>query len=272
MKVRRFVALLFATAILISFAACNKNSTEEARFTTDNVDTSFEDKKTEIQIERKNDNTSLKTEETEIPTESKNITNGTIEELNNTVSKDVEDTIAELNEEYEQLKAEINTFDKYLANNNKVESFYTKIYETQNALCIRMRKYSIQYVEIIIASGKSNDEKYDELEELLNNVYDDAGKDIIDEIYDGVLDDMHDDFYDGIIDDAHDTVDYDVWSDARSDEYDRWSDARSDVYNNWSDYRSDVYNFWSDVRGEIWDDDIKSAEKKIEDFRKDIEK
>ena len=57
-----------------------------------------------------------------------------------------------------------------------------------------------------------------------------------------------------------------------SDEYDRWSDSSSEVYDVWSDCGSDIYDFWSDVKGEIWDDDLEKAQKKIENFKEDIDK
>ncbi len=264
MKTNKLVTLLCATAMLVSLSACNNNSAEDSKPTSESTTASSE--------AEKNDVTSSEATQTENPTDDENTSAGGLDELATIVSKDVEDTVSELSKEYEQLKADVDTFDKYLANTDKVENFYTKVYETHNALCIRMCEYSLQYAETIVGSEKPNDEKYDELEELYDSIYDDAGDDIYDEIYDGILDDMYEDFYDGILDEAYDSVEYSVWSDARSNEYDWWSDTRSDVYDDWSDYRSDVYDFWSDVRGEIWDDDIEKANKKIEDFREDVEK
>lgn len=195
------------------------------------------------------------------------------EELNGAVSTDVDSTIFAIKSEYEKFVNEIDTYEKYLENTDKVEAFYKQVYDDTQNLCIRMREYSINYAEAIMASDKSNDDKYKDFEELYDFIYDDAGDDIYDEIYDGILDDIYDDFYDGILDDAYDNgAPYDEWSDARSNEYDWWSDARSDVYDEWSDFRSDVYDFWSDMRSELWDDDIERAEEKIVDFQEDIEK
>lgn len=195
------------------------------------------------------------------------------EELNEAVSTDVENTVSAIKSEYEKLVTEIDTYEKYLENTDKVEAFYKQVCEDTKNLCIRMREYSINYAEAIMASDKSNDDKYKDFEELYDCIYDNAGDDIYDEIYDGVLDDIYDDFYDGILDDAYDDgAPYDEWSDARSNEYDWWSDARSDVYDEWSDFRSDVYDFWSDMRSELWDDDIERAEEKIVDFQEDVEK
>lgn len=137
MKTRRLVALLCVTTTLISFSACNNNTTEETKSTSENTSASSE-------LEE-NDAASSEVTQTEAATNEENASVSGVDELSNTVSKDVEDTVSELSKEYEKLKSEIDTFDKYLANTDKVEEFYTKVYETHNALCIRMREYSLQY-------------------------------------------------------------------------------------------------------------------------------
>lgn len=212
--------------------------------------------------------TEAETEETEAAEK----TAGTEDELTQLVEKDVEDTILVLNSEYEELKSDVDSYDKYLENADEVKAFYTHVVDTHKELCIRMREYSISYAEMIFESDKSNDDKYDDLEGIYDIIYDDAGDDIYDGIYDGLLDDMYDDFYDGIIDDGYDNAPYDEWYDARSDEYDWWSDARSDLYDDWSDFRSDLYDFWSDLRSEMWDDDVEKAMEKADDFQADIDK
>ena len=195
-----------------------------------------------------------------------------LEELEETILKDVEDSITILTAEYEKLVAEINTYDKYLENTSDIEAFYAKVLSDTENLCFRMYQYSVDYAEVILSSDKSNDDKYDDLDDIYDCIYDDAGDEIYDEIYDGILDDMYDNFYDGILDNAYDNAPYREWSDARSNEYEWWSDARSDVYEFWSDTRSDVYEFWSDMRSDIWNDDIEKAKNTLDDFQKDIEK
>lgn len=229
------------------------------------------------QAENASDNKDAK--ESKNPPKSKNSTRDKaakqteLDELDETVSTDVDNTISVMKAEYEKVITDIDTYEKYLKNTDKVELFYKQVYEDAKQLCIRMREYSLNYAEVIMASDKSNDDKYKDFEKLYDCIYDDAGDDIYDEIYDGILDDIYDDFYDGILDDAYDDgAPYDEWSDARSDEYDWWSDARSDVYDEWSDFRSDVYDFWSDMRSELWDDDVERAEEKIVEFQEDIEK
>lgn len=265
MKSNRLIALLCTTAMLVSFTACSSKNNDENKSSSETTSSSAEatDKQdTESKTEASK-------EETKAPSAN---TDGDLEDI---VIKDVEDTVAALNAEYEGLKAEIDTYSKYLSNTDKMEAFYEKICNTNYSLCVRMYEYSLDYAESIVNSDMSNDDKYDEIEELYDSIYDDAGDEIYDGIYDGILEDMYDDFYDGLLDDAYDNEEYSEygeWSDARSDEYEWWSDTRSQVYEDWSDMRSDIYEFQSDLRGELWSDDIDKALKKIEDFRKDIEK
>lgn len=195
------------------------------------------------------------------------------DELSEAVSTDIENTISAVKSDYEKLITEFDTYEKYSENTEKIETFYKQVYEDTKDLCIRMREYSMDYAKEIMSSDKSNDDKYEDFEELYDCIYDDAGDDIYDEIYDGILEDLYDDFYDGILEDADDNgVPYKEWYKVRSDEYEMWSDTRSDVYKEWSDFRSDVYEFWSDIRSELWSDDIERAEEKIVDFQEDIEK
>ena len=260
MKSKRFMAMICVSTMLFSFSACG-SSKEEKSSTNKMISNSMEiSEKEEI---------SSSEEELNVTTEA---IAGSIEELNELVEKDVDASITDLKEEYEQLKADIDTYKKYLKNAEKIEAFYDNVYEVNKSLCIKMYEYSLDYAELIIKSDKSNGDKYDDLEELYDNIYENAGEKIYDEIYDGILDKMYKDFYDGILEDAYDNAPYDEWSDARSDEYDWWSDTRSNTYDDWSDCRSDVYDFWSDIRSEMWDDDIQKAEKKVKDFQEEIDK
>lgn len=261
MKKKLILILLFCLCLIFT-TSCGKNQAESND--AGNVTLSSQSEDT---------HDSKDTPETKNNTGDKAAKQTDLKGLDETVSTDVDNTISAMKAEYEKIISDIDTYEKYLENADKVEAFYKQIYEDTKQLCMRMREYSLNYAETIMASDKSNDDKYKDFEKLYDCIYDDAGDDIYDEIYDGILDDLYDDFYDGILDDAYDNgVPYDEWSDARSDEYDWWSDARSDVYDEWSDFRSDVYDFWSDMRSELWDDDIERAEEKIADFRKDIEK
>ena len=195
-----------------------------------------------------------------------------LEALKDAASKEAEDAFNKLKSEYEQLLAEANTYENYKSNVDKVKNFYEKVVNDAEQLSIRLCEYGVEYAKAIVSSDKSYSEKYDDLEAIYDDLYDDIGEDIYDEIYDGILDDMYDDFYNGVLDKAYDDVEYREWADARSDEYDWWSDARSDAYRNWSDFRSDIYRFYSDIRSAVYKDKKDKIQSTIDDFVKDIEK
>lgn len=204
--------------------------------------------------------------------EEKTVRVGSIEELEGLVENDVSGVITSLETEYNSLVGEITTYDQYVEKQDKVEAFYDKVNSETEKLSIRLREYSISYVQLILDSEMTNDDKEDAVDGVYDCIYEDAGDDIYDGIYDGVLDDMYDYFYDGIIDDGYDYAPYDEWSDVLSDAYDMWSDTLSDVYDHWSDCQSDVYDFWSDVNSAMWDNDTEKAKEEVEKFKEDIGK
>lgn len=283
MKIRRIIAILCTAAMLISVTACGSNESSkpsDEKSSVSSEPTVSEEASSEdssVAEESKESDESSESEETSASSVDKPSadTADIVDKLDDIVSKDVEETIAELTTEYEQLKTDVDSYAKYLENTDKIEAFYAKALDINNSLCVRMYGYALDYAEAVVGSGESKKDVYNDLNEIYDIIYDDAGKDIYDEIYDGILHDIYDDFYNGIFKDAYDNKEYSEyseWSGARSDEYEMWSDTRSDVYDFWSDMRSDIYDFCSDVRSEIYDDDFEKAQKKIEDFREDYEK
>lgn len=74
-----------------------------------------------------------------------------LDELNETVSKDVENTIDALKAVYEKVVTDIDTYDKYLENTDEIETFYVKVLADTEALCINMREYSVKYADETVA-------------------------------------------------------------------------------------------------------------------------
>ncbi|MBE7011989.1 MAG: hypothetical protein E7415_04885 [Ruminococcaceae bacterium] len=196
------------------------------------------------------------------------------DELEELITKDIDDSVSSLKSEFTTLTAEIATYDEYKSKLNDVESFYEKIENETNNMCLRLRQYAIEYAEMILASDIDNDDKYDELELIYEVIYEDAREEVYDEIYDGIMEDMYDRYYDGILSDAYDNdnIDYGEVSDLSSDEYDLWSDAHSEIYDIYSDAGSDIYGFYSDLKSEIYDDDVEKANEIIAEFKEDVAK
>ncbi|MDO4486337.1 MAG: hypothetical protein Q4C46_07060 [Bacillota bacterium] len=207
-----------------------------------------------------------------VSTGEKKVSVNTIEELEEIVQKDVADTVDGLRAEYDQLTAEIDTYDKYVKNTAKVNEFYNRINEENRAICIRMREYSITYTELVLKSAGSNSDKYDAIGDLYDCIYDDACGDIYDGIYDDLMGDMYDAIYDGVVEDGYDYAPYKEWSDTSSEAYKIWSDSLSDIYDEWSDALSDIYDFWSDVSSDLLDGDTDKVNEEITKFREDIDK
>lgn len=195
----------------------------------------------------------------------------TSEELKEKVKNDIDDTITKLNNDFESLKKEINTYGKYSKNKDKIQEFYINISNTQNQLNIRLREYSLSYTQSIVNSNLSSDEKYEKLEDLYDIIYEDAADDIYEKIDNGVLKNMFDTYYDGILEDAYDKVSYEKWYHITSKEYDMWSDTSSDIYDNWSDLKSDIDKLYTDISDEIWEEDMERANEKLQNFKEDID-
>ena len=177
-----------------------------------------------------------------------------------------------LTAEYEGLVADVDSYSAYIEKKDEITAFYETVNTASANLCIEMCALALSYTESILASDKSADDMYEDMDELHDLIYDDMGDEIYDGIYDGILDDLYDDLYGGALDDRPDNVEYEDWSDARSNEYEQWSDTRSDTYEHWSDFRSDVYDFWSDVRSALWGEDMDDVLEEVGDFREAIEK
>ncbi len=196
----------------------------------------------------------------------------TSEEYEAIIEEQVDLCVQSLFNDWETFSADIDTFEKYLQNADLVEQFYESVVTKSKQILVMICEYTAAYSDLIYDSDTAYKEKYSEFEKIRDCTYEDACEVVKDDIYDGLLQDMKDYYYDGIIKDAKKEVEYSTWSDARSDEYGWWSDARSDVYGDWSDVRSDIYSYISDVRGKLYSGDLDGAAKKIERFKKKIEK
>lgn len=195
----------------------------------------------------------------------KNINN--IEELESIVEKDVEDTVKNLETEWETLIGKIDSYAEYNSNIDDVKAFYNKVNTDMTQICSRLQAYSIRYGEIIMDSNISIDDMYDGFDDMYDFIYCDMADEIYDAFYCDILDEIYDEIYSGILDDAYDTISFDAWKEVRTIEFDLWKDTRSDVFDTWKDTRGEIYDFWKDVRGELWDDDLDKAKEELLEYK-----
>ena len=264
---KKAVLILLAIIMVWSMFSCAKrtglvsdNSTDTEQIKETKARQTEKETKTEETEKQVETDTAIETDESEA------------KDFEDIIKKDIKDTIDQREAEYNELVSTIDSFDSYTNDFEKVEAFYNKTVESHNELCKRMMNYTLEWAQDITSSRDSFYDKYDQMEDIYDVIYDDGGDDIYDGVYDGVLEDLYDDFYDGIIDDAYDTVDYSIWSKVRSQEYSLWSDARSETYEQWSDYRSDVYDFYSRIRSALYEEETDRVEKEIEKFKTKVDK
>lgn len=268
---KKKIAIILAVLTLTSLTACGQSNDNNSSSKTEGSYSSSDNSKSEVKSQKEIDSDVEETTKNETDSSSAKDFS-TLDGIETAVTEDVENTISELEKEFDLLKSKIDTYDKYKKDSASVEDFYNKILKTNNDACIRLYEYASDYATIIMNSNEDYKQKYKDTKEIYECVYDDAGKDIYNGIYDGVLKDMYKTFYEDVLDDSKDAKDYSEWSDTRSNEYDWYSDTRSDVYDFWSDTRSDIYDFYSDIKGDLWDEDLSKVQKHIDKFEAKIEK
>ena len=194
------------------------------------------------------------------------------EELETVVEAHVSECIQALQNEWQTLSANTDTYEKYASQVDTVEDFHTHIKDSASQIMAMVCDYGALYTELVLQSGSSPKDMYDAFEGFKDCIYEDALEMVKDGIYDDLLDDIKDYYYDGVIKDAKKSIPYSDWSDAHSDAYSWWSDTRSDIYSAWSDTRSEVYGFYSDIRSELYSEDLDGANDELQDFKKKVEK
>lgn len=268
---KKKIAIILAILTLTSITACGQSNGNNSSSKTESSYSSSDNSKSEVKSQKEIDSDVEETTKNETDSSSAKDFS-TLDGIETAVTEDVENTISELEKEFDSLKSEIDTYDKYLQNTSEIEDFYNKIVKTNEDVCIRLYEYALEYANIVVNSNSDSYDKYDDLKGIYDCIYDDAGKDIYNGIYDGVLKDMYKAFYEGVLDDSPDDDGYSKWSDTCSQEYDWYSDACSDTYDFYSDTSSDIYDFYSDVGSAIYKDDMSKAQKRIDKFEAKIEK
>lgn len=194
----------------------------------------------------------------------------TLDELEARIEAHLAAAIASLNAQWETLSAEIDTYDTYVANAERVSDFYQTVVDETEQMCLMLYEYSAAYARMILESDLSASNKYDAIDGINACLYKDACDEIHDEIYKSLLDDMNDYFYQGILDDAPDHVDYSDWYEVCSEEYSQWYDTACEVYGLYYDAASEIYSFYFDMSMELYSRDDEGAEKVYERFLKKI--
>lgn len=193
---KKKIAIILAILTLTSITACGQsngnNSSSKTESSYSSSDNSKSEKSSHKESTSNTEDTTVVEETTKKPESSSTKKDvSTLDGIEAAVSEDVENTISGLEKEFDSLKSEIDTYDKYLQNTSEIEDFYNKIVKTNEDVCIRLYEYALEYANIVVNSNSDSYDKYDDLKGIYDCIYDDAGKDIYNGIYDGVLKDMY---------------------------------------------------------------------------------
>ena len=273
---KKIIALALTIAMLLSLVACGTGSTEP---TTPIPSEPVVDNSTTVPTEGAPtvpEDTTAPTAPADTPVNSSydiDLTGvTTLDELETRIEEHLTTVLNALNGRWEAFAAEIDTYEKYVANAEKVAEFYESVITETEQMCIMLYEYSAAYARMILDSDMSADDKYDAIDGINDILYDDACDEIHDEIYEGILDEMNDYFYSGILEDAQDDVDYSDWYDVCSKEYSQWYDTASEVYSLYYDAASEIYSFYYDMASELYGRDYERAEKVYARFLEKIAK
>ena len=168
---KRFFAIFIIAIMLLTLSACNQTQSNEQSSETSsqtpNISNNVVSDSSKSDTEDSSENIPNEEPSTEDTTSATDIPSAnSIEELEAAIEKDVDDTITALDSEWEELQLNITTYEEYSENVEAVEEFYDKVYTTTEQLCIRIQEYTVQYAELIMSSDMSNDDKYDEFDEI----------------------------------------------------------------------------------------------------------
>ncbi len=196
----------------------------------------------------------------------------TLTELDERIDEYATETIDSLKTRWKALSEEVDTYQKYCDNSQKVSDFYKALLSDTEQMCITLMEYSAVYTRMILDSDLPAEKKYKAAEGICDNLYNDACDKIVKKVYNGILDDMLDYYYNGIIDDEIKKSYTSELSEISSKEYSQWSDTSSEVYSLYSDTSSDVYSLYSDLSAKLYNDDFTGAEKVYNRFLKKLAK
>ena len=184
--------------------------------------------------------------------------NSTLEGIIAGIEGDFADTIAFLQEKFDETNAAIGTtYEDYIENKQLLTDWYDFVLAEETALFERTKERAIDYFKLIVSSIDHEDYSAmnDAMDDFYDKVYDDVMDDFFDDVYDDLMDDAFDTYYSGIVEDGYDVDPYEKWSNESSECYKAWSAASSDIYKCWSEASSTLYQYWSAVSSGFYRND-----------------
>lgn len=197
----------------------------------------------------------------------------TLDTIDAAIKKEYTSRIASLKNEAESLMNELNTYEVYAANDDRVDALYKHIVEEINSLCIEMKEYAVHYVELILESDASASDKSDALDRMYDYAGDNASKAIYNDIYSKLIGDLYDGFLGNtlVLSNVPASASFEEWEYLYDDEWYRYRTIRDYVYFLGDRLEADVYSFKGAIDTALYNGDDERMQEKINQFKASIE-
>ncbi len=203
-----------------------------------------------------------------------------VENLDRTVSADVDAVVKRLEDGFDELTGQIGTYEEYIEKLDLIEDYYQLVGDETNALYLRSLDNAMGYVRTLIDDGRYAEDGGD-IEEIYEVISTDAAEEIFNEIYDNLLNDLSESFLNGILQDMQDEIDEaedDEFTQEEKDElqalrdqaFERQSALSDHVYGLYYLLQDDSYTFYDMMSGKWCDDDPDEAEAFLDWFTQNV--
>ena len=172
---KKFVVSLLAASLMLSCCACGGESGVSSVQADKNLSVS------ETQTEKSTvtpEPTNFADEDT-LLADSSATSIASYDDLESSIESDTKLALTELSVGWKTLAFSVTDYYSYVEKSTEIEDFYTTVCDTTNTLCLKMREFSIDYAEAVLASGNSSDDMYTDLEGIYDAIYDDMGDEIL---------------------------------------------------------------------------------------------
>lgn len=168
-----------------------------------------------------------------------------LEEYAETISADVQASADKINEEWEAVNKDTDSYEEYRDNKDRVTGFYAFCEEESATLYAGLSDKAVNYFKAIVESGAVDDyDKWDGAMEKFYDTWDNSVSGYYD-TWDGIYGNSYDHMDNTVTMDA--TSDYEEYSNLWAEMYKAYSDSWGVMYKQYSDSWAEIYAMYSDV-------------------------
>ena len=182
---------------------------------------------------------------------------------------DAESVVKKISDEYDDVHAKLDTFEKYRKDHSALTGFYEYVESELDSFVGRMDEYYESYYRKCFKEYKDPKDLYEAMRNFQEEIFEGVFKSLYNGIVDDTLVTAFDDYYNGIIEDGYDLIDYDEWAEINAASYDEWNAAIESIYDVWDVGITRFYDITDAMYDGVYDEErdfdelMKVAEKMI---------